>query len=66
MLKCSLGFLCMKVGMRLMEKILIHVLEFHSGTRDIGVSHEFNANNSRVCVKEGVFKEKRTLNKILG
>lgn len=51
----------MKAGMRLMEKILIHVLdEFHSGTRDIGAGHEFSANNSRVCVKEGVFKEKRT------
>ena len=61
MLKCGLGFLCMKSGMCLMEKILIHVLdEFHSGTRDTGVGHEFSANNSRVCVKEGVFKEKRT------
>lgn len=51
----------MKAGMCLMEKILIHMLdELHSGTRDTGVGHEFNVNNSRVCVKEGVFKEKRT------
>lgn len=57
MLKCGLGFLCMKAGMCLMEKILG---ELHSGTRDTGVGHEFNANNSRVCVKEGVFKEKHT------
>lgn len=64
MLKCCLEFLSQKAVMCLTEKI--HVLdELPLGVRYSAVGHEFSVTESTVDIKQSIFKQKHTQNKVM-